>query len=479
MKSIGAVNAGGKVAGSAAADMILTGAGLAAAAPVGTGDSRLENAAWGTAGGAVLPVAGAVVRGAKNAAAPFTQGGSQRIAGEALLDAGMPAQFKAEEIVLGSRPSTVEATQVPGLAQMQKALTNRNPNFRADLDTLAAEQNLARWNALRGVTGTADDITAAAAARDAKALPILESAMNRAKKPDTQALLDVNAMLAGGSTRLRTNASEALATIRDKLSASKSANDLYAVRKEIDDMLKGRVGADSKGAQYAAEELMQMKGAIDDALNQATGGRFGKYLETYVEGSKPVNRMEASQKFASKFEAASPDAFGIPNLTLGRWNQAMHSPVTLPTGGSATTRTQLGETLNVGDMGVLSDIERDLMRQFQAQKLVAARGSDTVQNIAGDNLLMTALRAAPKPTGTGGLLSSAAEWYANARSRRPMAELERGLLSPEYAKALANAGAKNDPVIRGLLSLDVDPALMLSEIARMSAARSLPSVAGQ
>lgn len=479
LKAAGAAKAGAAIGNSAAADMILTGMGLGAAAPVGTGDSRLENMMWGGAGGAVIPAAGATFRAGKALVEPFTNKGAQRVAGRALTEAGLPSNLRVEEIVLGSRPSTVEATQSPTLAQIQKTLANKNPNFRADLDTLAAEQNLARWNALNDVTGTADDITAAVAAREAKAMPILDSAMGKARKPDTQALVDVADMLGGGSTRLRTNASDALGTIRDKLSQSRSASDLYAVRQEIDDMLSGRVGDVNKGARYAGEELMQMKGAIDDALNQATGGKWTKYLEAYTEGSKPVNRMEASQKFASSFRAAAPDQFGVPTINHARWRQAMESSVPVFGGGSATTRTQLGDTLNVGQMDMLNDIERDLMRSYQAQKLVSARGSDTMQNIEGSGILEALLRGAPKPAGTSGILGSMLDSLASARSRKPMAELEKAMLSPSYAMQLAKQANVPQAQVRSLLDSGVEPALLISEIARMSAARALPAAVGQ
>lgn len=480
MRAGGMTKAGQAVGSSAAADMMLTGTALGAAAPVGTNDSRLVNSGIGMAGGAVIPAAGAAYRGAKHVVAPYTRGGSQRIAGEALHKVGVPSNVVAQEIVPGSVPTLVEATQNPTVAQLEKTLANRNPNFRTDLGTRAAEQNIARWDELGRVTGTTDDIAAAELAREAKAIPILDSAMSKAKTPDTQALVDVVDMLAGGATRLRSNASGALADVRSKIAASRNASDLYAVRLEIDDMLSGRVGSDMKGAKYASKELLAVKGALDEALNKATNGRFGKYLEAYTEGSKPVNRMEAAQKFAGKFEAAAPDAFGSPTITHQRWRRAMAAPETMFDGARTSTKNKLSEVLNVGDVGLLDDIERDLMRSYQGQRLTAARGSDTVQNLEGNKLLMTLLSAAPKPAGTGSVLNALAELAANSRVRRPMAELERAALDPAYAAELVRLGI---PVPRNLLPLlqsgGVNPLRMLAETGRTASGRVLASEVGQ
>lgn len=481
LKAAGAANLGARIGQSAAADMILTGGALGAAAPVGTEDSRAGNTVMGVAGGAVIPAVGAAWQGAKKVVAPFTKAGAQGIAGKALLDAGVPTNLSASEIVLGSSPTLVEASQSPVAAQLQKALANKNPNFRADLSTRAAEQNIARWDELRRVTGTTDDLARAIQARDDKALPVLESALRGSKKPNTQALLDVTDMIAGGPTRLRSNASSALADVRGKIAESRTAADLYAVRKEIDDMLAGRVNSDKKGAQFAASELMQLKGSLDEALNQATGGKFGKYIEKYTEFSRPIDRLEASQAFAERFRTAAPDQFGLPMLNRQHWTSAIEAPAKRFDGSKVSTRTQLSDTLNVGDMGLLDDIERDLMRSYQAQRLTSAPGSDTLQNLEGNNLLMGLLSSAPKPAGTGGLINGLLDLAANASTRRPMAELEAGLLSPSYAQGLlARAQPKQAKQIELLsMELGVSPQDLVTNLLRTGTTRALPSNAGQ
>lgn len=480
MKAAGALGLGEKIAQSKAADMILTGTALGAAAPVGTNDSRVANAAIGTAGGAVVPAVGALYRGGKSIIAPFTQEGAKGIAGKALADIGVPSNVAADEIVLGSKPTLVQATQNPMVAQVEKTLANRNPNFRADLGISSAEQNMARLNTLGRVTGTVDDLAAAEAAREAKAAPIRESALKNSKQPNIQALVDVVDMLGGGPTRLRSNASSALGDVRQKLTDSRSSADLYAVRKEIDDMISGRVNGDKKGVQYAAAELMQVKNAIDEALNQATNGKFGKYLETYIDASKPVNRMEAAQKFAGKFDAAIPDQFGNPTLTQGNWRRAMASPEKMFDGSKTSTQNKLSGLLNIGDNGLLDNISQDLMRQFQAQRLTSAAGSDTVQNLEGNKLLKM-LSMAPKPTGGGGLINSLIDMVSGATSKRPIAELEKALLDPKYAGVLAQlvAQAKQGPTPLLGSGGGFNALRMLTEGATTAGGRFIPSQAGQ
>ena len=94
---------------------------------------------------------------------------------------------------------------------------------------------------------------------------------------------------------------------------------LYAARKTIDDVLRGAPGPNDelKNAIKANKVTsLELKGAIDEALNHASNGEWDKYLTTYIEKIKPIEEGKAFQNVLSRFENASRiPGTNIPKIT--------------------------------------------------------------------------------------------------------------------------------------------------------------------
>ena len=77
-----------------------------------------------------------------------------------------------------------------------------------------------------------------------------------------------------------------------------SAAQLYGLRKELADKLERPLAmSDELGASVKASAAMTKKiiQGIDNALDNASNGKFSKYLEDYQEASRPVDSARAEQ----------------------------------------------------------------------------------------------------------------------------------------------------------------------------------------
>ena len=163
---------------------------------------------------------------------------------------------------------------------------------------------------------------------------------------------------------------------------------LYAARKTIDDVLRGAPGPNDelKNAIKANKVTsMELKGAIDEALNHASNGEWDKYLTTYIEKIKPIEEGKAFQNVLSRFENASRiPGTNIPKITPGALRKAADE--TYKDVGAATV-----SKISPESRLLLRDAERAMGAIENAQSgLTAASGSPSASR------LYEMFRTAPK-----------------------------------------------------------------------------------
>lgn len=164
------------------------GAAQGALTPVQTGQSRLTNTAIGAgaglAGKGLVDLAGAAVSGAGKILPDFTDAQRLRTATQAVMDRAQNPTAATDailnnpqQIVSGSQPTTAELSNDPGLYGLQRALGS-TPEFGANLQQQAFQNNAARVQAIRNAFGGADDtaIANATAARNTATAPLLDAA---------------------------------------------------------------------------------------------------------------------------------------------------------------------------------------------------------------------------------------------------------------------------------------------------------------
>lgn len=120
--------------------------------------SLVGGMAGGLTGEALAAIPGAVksgVRAAADYAAPLTEGGRERVAGQALRDAASnpddviaAIDNQPRNIVSGSEPTTFQLTGDQGLGTLERAVAAKNPDM---FQQLRGEQNAARLDALSDI----------------------------------------------------------------------------------------------------------------------------------------------------------------------------------------------------------------------------------------------------------------------------------------------------------------------------------------
>jgi hypothetical protein len=164
---------------------------------------------------------------------------------------------------------------------------------------------------------------------------------------------------------------------------------LYAARKTIDDVLRGAVGPNDeiKNAIKANKVTsIELKGAIDEALKEASAGNWEKYLNTYIEKIKPIEEGKAFQGVLDLFNTAPR----IPGSTL-----ASISPYKMRKAASEATYKEIGTSLK----DILSPEGRsfldDAANAMSAIENVRS-GLNATNNSASASRLYEMFRNAPK-----------------------------------------------------------------------------------
>ncbi|WP_455154183.1 glucosaminidase domain-containing protein [Cupriavidus campinensis] len=412
--------AAGRLAGQSAGSAVL-GAGTGALAPVTQegdyGQNKLTQIATGAAIGGALPGATAAVTGAgrytgnalRSLIDPFTEAGQTRIAGNVLnrFAEGGPIAGDVAERVVGSTPTLAQATGNPGLATLERGIQSSTPQGANAFAERAAQAAAARTGAMERASGTASDIATAEAARGSRASQQLSEAFREAKPADPNATLGVIDSILTGPSGKRDAVRSALSNIRSKLvdadgKLETNAETLYnSVRKQIGDLLDGRMAASNPAGLQASRELIAVRDALDQDIASAAPG-FGQYLADYASASRPINAMEFLQGLKLT------DAQG--NITLARVQNAISNIAKQRSASGANG----AKAVSQAQMDALTAIREDLLRAANsgAGKSI---GSNTFQNLATNNIVENAL---PGPVralmgGTNGPVGTAAGKVGN------------------------------------------------------------------
>ena len=395
----------------------LAGLGVRAAGGAITGGASAamidpETAGTGAALGAAVPVIGRLAGRAGEAVAstvsPFFKAGQERIAGKAIgkfAQNPTAAAFEMKQagnIVPGSLPTAAEASGDMGLAALQRALQNRGGTFANELAQRQAGNNAARTAFVESVGGTPGQVAAIKAARDAATGPMRDSVLKRAGMvPGANVVMDIDSMLAHPDNAGRI-AQHALGAFRAQIAGAMDqsgkidARALYAIRKDINDVLGGKLSGDAGNLRYAAGQLTRVKAMIDDAIDlssrrvqqiPARGANptaplptWKDYLGQYASESQKAGRMETVQDVLRRIQNGTVAADGQAMLSGAKLNQILKNE-----------STDLTRKLTPQQVDALRRLAGDMNAGQIVNNAGRAVGSNTTQNLAQKNLLITAL----------------------------------------------------------------------------------------
>lgn len=446
---------------------MVIGGGLGALEPTATGESRAANIMLGGAGGAGGQLIGrAIPRVAKAAIEPFTKRGQERIAGRTIAqfagdkaDDVINALKNPEVLVPGSMPTAAEAAMKAGgkgagIAQLQRAAQSSSPQLASDFSERALEQNAARIAALTGVTGTADDLTAAMASRSGAGKDLYDKAFRQTvrvddslkkltQRPSMQAAIERAAKIAEEE-------GVPLKNLFDKTGKTASVRGLHYVKMALDDMLDDVTGGIGKTEKRA---ITSTKNELVGWLDKANPA-YSQARKAFAEASVPINRMEVGQEILKRSTGSQlPNVRGDFTLYPSSYGSALKNAEQI---AKRTTGFGKGleETFSPEQLATLNAIRSDLARGQSAQNMGRAVGSNTAQNLASQNLLRRTLGTlgAPESLAENTILRTVARPYqfiSQMGEPKIQDALARALLDPQEAARLM-ATAEGTPFAKML-----------------------------
>lgn len=413
--------------------------GLAGAALTpGSVEDRALAATYGAGGGAAGVGAAKLLSGtakaASAAAAPLTQKGQEKIIGDVMrraagenVDDVIARMRGARELVPGSVPTAAEVAESGGVAALQRAMAQANPEAYTQRGMQSAS---ARVNALRGIAGDEQKMQAAIAARKDSS-DLLYAAADRAVVTSDDALREIMARLPNGTLEQAHNIArmsgkpiqfgkdipESVAYLGGKTEVVPGAHG-HSRSVQLPGLLDANgtpitTTIPAQSAKYTGRGIDLIKKAIDDVVDTNPTAAIGKNAknaglgvkqdlvnwadnaipeyaaarQAWAEGSRPIDQMKVGQELLNKMQGPLADHGALASETGSMYARALNDVrgnlVKNATGG---IKRNLEDVMSPEQMATLNNVAQDLARKSNAQNLGRGVGSNTFQNFAMDNL---------------------------------------------------------------------------------------------
>lgn len=235
----------------------------------------------------------------------------------------------------------------------------------------------------------------------------------------------------------------------------------HNLKLSMDDALSN-VGTDSIGNSekaILADLKSQYLGKLETAIPE-----YGQARQTFADMSKPINQMDVGQALYNKLAPALSDGGAISS----RERAAMFAESLRGDGEAlvkkATGRKGMGlsSILDQQQLETVAGVTKDLQRKTLADELMAARGSDTLQNILADNFTRRGL-------GIFGLSDGPAKWLAKNAAVSFMPRLADRYIGRDLETRLQQIAAEAvlDPQYAATLMQGVQPSRVSSGLMRI------------
>jgi hypothetical protein len=350
---------------------------------------------------------------------PFYKGGQDAIKGSALREFATNPQNalanlrNTQEIIPGSVPTAVMAAGDEGLAGLSRTIQSQSGQYAGELSARQAAQNAARTSAIESVAGNTGKIKLAEEARDAATSAMRESVLSSAGKVPASPVLSSIDNLIKQPDNAGKLSQQALNEFRSRIAqfapdGQIDARALYAIRKDINDVLGGKLQGEAGNIRYASSQLIKVKSLIDDAIDKASRvvkqsesravmpvgpnvragaapninprPTWSQYLQEYSERSKPIEQMKVLDDVLKRIQTGSVDKSGNAVLSAAKLNNLLKND-----------GKELLKTLSTEQLDLLRRLSADLNASQLASNAGRAVGSNTVQNLSQSGLLKEVL----------------------------------------------------------------------------------------
>lgn len=295
--------------------------------------------------------------------------------GQKLLEP-QPREADPNIYVPGVNPTLAQVEQQASSARKMKMLAASDPAAAQQVKDVAAEHSSTRQRYFQDIAGSPVDVANAQAAVDAKTEASL-GAVWAGKKPVDPAPVQAAAdqILASPDGR-RPAVRNVINSVANELTGAdgKPITDpeqLYGVRKHINDLLSREGQRDNPLSVRATANLMQMKTALDGTIEQGAPG-FGKAMADHAEGMRPIDTMTALQGHETGL-------YGSQNrMEYARVQRMMKQIVDSQNAPGVNSY----KSIPPETMTKLWNLRDDLRRAASADELAKAPGSDTTSLLA-------------------------------------------------------------------------------------------------
>lgn len=419
------------LAGSRAANVANIGASsaaLSAATTPGGASERGWAAGLGGAAGTALPMAVAGAQGIRRMVAPVGGqiGEAERIAralGSERVDelVGALSQHGPTRLTMGgvAQPTAAQLTRDPLLQSLETGSRVKVPELFAQADELAAQ---GRVGQLQRIARGPEQLAAAETARMTATTPLREAALAAPGQgfeiPVARTAVDLLQGEARSNPAVATMANYVLRELEQGVTPAQ----LYTIRKTLTSGIPRGTELGSAISQ-AREQRIQLVRSIDDALDAASGGRWGEYMQTYQRLSQPVTSMRAGQAIEREFATtAKRTAEGDPILSAAKLRRSLEKHGQKQFGAQTLSRLTPEERATVN--AIADSIEAETAARM-AQGTV---GSATAGNLAAaqraEGIAQQLGRAGVEAVVPGsGMAMSAIGGLQKTRRQRILAEL--------------------------------------------------------
>jgi hypothetical protein len=271
--------------------------------------------------------------------------------------------------------------------------------------------------------------------RDEITAPLRQAAFADAKSVDTKPIINAAKVVSQSGPGARQEVQNAMAWVQSRLKGETDPERIYAIRQDINDIIAGKMRDPEKASyQLAAGQLGTVKAVLDAQLEKAAPG-FRNYLKQYADRSAAIDAMATGQDILAKGINPSTE-----KLSAAKFAQQMYN--------------RPDEVASMGAIGsdALSRVNADLKRSIAPSAAMRTAGSDTLQNMVGNDMLRGALGHMPGGVTTR-LAGRAASWVLSPFEQQTRALLAQSMIDPTLAQGLLARELKKRPdLIQGLLN---------------------------
>lgn len=339
-------------------------------------------------GGPKLPLTQRIVGAPKTLVQPFTEEGRQVMIGSVLNklatnpQAAQARLAEAAPLVPGVRPTTAGTAYDTGLAAAETSIRGLDV-AGSQFGQRLSENQQALLDAYRRLSGGPGSIPRAEAKRASVTGPMRTDAFDMRAPVTVDAIEAQIQSTLSDPSKQRTQVISAMQEVRNLIKARTAPDGtidpvaLYSVRKDIGDIMSGKLQGEKANLRLARGELADLMPVIDNVIESGAPG-FNAYMSKHAKMSKPIDRMRLLQDIEARVTTGQPNVVtGEPVLAAGQLRRQL-----------ATRAEEIGADLSAPAQRRLDNIITEINRGMAATAPgVKVPGSDTFKNMSMGNLI--------------------------------------------------------------------------------------------